>query len=351
MMSKALMNRRSLIKRLGAAGFLAVPVFRDSLAEAQAAPLRLIIISFPGGTSVPGNFTFGKYLAPLAPYSSDILLFENLRDPCVPEAAGHGAEQTLLTGNGGTGGKGGEAAIKLVPGIVSVDQIVAQAIGGKSRFASLQFAVQSDQPPMGDDAADKGRIVFSNGVPVAPVQDPKTMFTRLFSGATPAAPAAPGMPAAMDMQAIARAQAFASKRKSVLDLLKAQVTAIKGVVGVRENQRLDEHLSALRELEKTIPAIPSAGGGSVPPPGGSSASTPSAGCRTPTLAGNIPVTDVQAVAVAMNEMVYQTVNCDLSRVMTLQWLNSNQGIVFSWLGVNKGQHPLQHDASPDFDKV
>lgn len=349
-MSKALMNRRDLIKRLGYASFLAVPVFRPSLAEAQAAPRRLIILSFPGGTRTPGHFSFGSYLAPLAPYQSDILLFQNMRDPTVPEAAGHGAEQCLLTGNGGANGMGGETGIKRVPGLVSVDQLVAQAIGGKTRFSSLQFAVQSDQPPSGDDPATLARIVYSNGNPVAPIQDPQAMFTRLFMGAAPATPPPSGGPATVDPQAIAKAQAIANQRKSLLDLLKGQVTTIKGVVGAAEKQRLDEHLTALRELEKSIPAVPADGSGTTPTTGGGPAPVAGASCKTPTLGSKIPITDIPAVGAAMNEMLYQAINCDLSRVATLQWLNTQQAFVFSWAGATKGHHTAQHEPGPDLDK-
>ncbi len=302
-MSKALVKRRTLLKQLGAAGFLAAPVFRATLAEAQAAPVRFIAVTFPGGVRDPSNFKFGKYLSPLAPYSSDILLVENVHNACVPEGWGHGGEQTILTGNG-EGVSEDLPASKFPPGFVSVDQLIAKAIGTRTRFASLQFAVQTDQPPSGDDPLARHRIAFSNGVPVAPVQDPKTMFTRLFGGGAPMAPApAPGTPSTpADTAAMAKAQAVANQRRSVLDLLKAQVGTIKNVVGSQEKQRLDEHLNALRELEKSLPAGgatgPDLGGGGPEPVAGS-------GCKAPSLPGALAITDVPAVGAAMNELLYQ----------------------------------------------
>jgi len=79
-------------------------VFRATLAEAQAAPLRLVILDFPGGMSMAGNqgmFSYDQALAPLAPLSSDILLLENLLDPQTEGVdLGHGCVRVHLTGDG-----------------------------------------------------------------------------------------------------------------------------------------------------------------------------------------------------------------------------------------------------------
>lgn len=351
-MSKALMRRRSLLKQLGAASFLATPVFRASLAEAQAAPLRFIVITFPGGCRDQSNFSFGRYLSPLAPYKSDILLFENVRNACVPEGWGHGGEQTILTGNG-VGVSEDVPATQFPSNFVSVDQMVAQAIGAKTRFGSLQFAIQTDQPPKGDDPPVRSRIAFSNGVPVAPVQDPKIMFTRLFGSGKPMPPPpAPGTPSApVDMQELAKIQAAALQRKSVLDLLKDQVSTIKGVVGTQEKQRLDEHLNALRELEKSLPVIPGSDGTTVPVPGdGGPEPVAGSGCKAPAPFDKA-LTDVPAVGAAMNELVYQAITCDLTRVATLQWLNTGTDMAFPWAGVSKSHHDCQHHPDANFDKM
>ncbi len=342
-MSLALIKRRSLITSLGALGFLAVPVFRETLAEAQTAPLRLIVFYFPGGTGTQENFTFGKMASPLAAHSSDILLFDGVSDPLPGVGGGHSAHQTMLTGNGG--GNIGDVAgpAFLPPDLISVDQIIAQAIGSQTRFASLQFGVNTDQPPMGDDLPDRGRCVYANGAAVPPVNDPQTMFTRLFSGAvapTGAPPTAPTTPAN-----VAQLQALATQQKSMLDTLKAQVTSLQAIVGSAEKQRLDEHLGSLRELEKGIMSPSSAGGGGQ---AGGTVPVPGVSCGAPMLGS---AADDPSVGVAMNELLYQAVNCDLTRVATQQWYNDNQQVVFTWTGVDRGQHMLQHAGGPDFDKV
>ncbi len=329
-MSKALIKRRSFIASLGAAGFLATPVFRASLAEAQAAPVRLIIVYFPNGSGTQDNFTFGKLLSPLAPFSSDITLIDGMPDLLLGFGLGHGGPQTMLTGNGG-----GNVEDRVPPaGIVSVDQLIAQSIGNRTRFASLQFGINTDQISPGADF-ERGRIVYSNGLLVPPVYDPQTMFTLLFAGGAPS-------PAPTTSADVAKLQALAARRQSVLDTLKAQVVSLQGIVGSLEKQRLDEHLTGLRELEKGIMASSGAA-----QPGGV-AITPGTSCGAPAL-GNAG--DDPAVGAAMNERLYQAVNCDLTRIATQQWYNDGQQVVFTWTGVNKGQHGLAHEGGPDFDKV
>ena len=333
-MSKSLIKRRSLLKGLGAASFLAVPVFRASLAEAQAAPLRLIVLYFPGGAMMTngsqGMFSYDKMLAPLAPLSSDILLFENIVEPPGPGGSdlGHGSESTILTGNAGP--EQPEGVVIVPAGLTSFDQVVAQNLGKNTRFASLQFGVFSDTADC--DGFKSSRIVYANGASVPNVLDPAIMFSRLFNGAPPG-------PAPSDADALAKQQALTAKRQSILDLLKGQVTDIQGLVGSAENLRLEEHLASLRELEKSIM---SPGGGA----GGGIVSAPGASCGAPSLGAG---TDVPAVSAAMNELLYQSINCDATRVASLQMLHSGAELYFSWLGLNSlGHHPMQHAPGPDF---
>ncbi|MDX2053196.1 MAG: DUF1552 domain-containing protein [Polyangiaceae bacterium] len=332
-MSKALIKRRSLLKGLGGASFLAAPVFRATLAEAQAAPLRFIVLYFPGGAMMTngteGMWTYDKMLAPLAPLSSDILLFNNIIDAALPDGSdpGHGGERTMLTGDGrGMMEEGG-----FIPqGMASIDQAIAQSVGANTRFSSLQFGVYSDTADC--NGRHTGAITYSNGAVLPPVMDPATMFTRLFGNA-------PVGPAPTDPAATAKLQALNAQRQSILDLLKGQVTSIQGLVGSAEKLRLDEHLNTLRELEKQIMNAPGGTGGGV-------VSAPGASCGAPTLGSG---TDVPAVTAAMNELLYQSINCDATRVATMQMFNTGAELLFSWIGLNNlGHHPMQHSPGPDF---
>ncbi|MDX2055615.1 MAG: DUF1552 domain-containing protein [Polyangiaceae bacterium] len=338
-MSKSLIKRRSLLKALGGASFLAAPVFRASLAEAQAAPVRLLVLYFGGG-GMPGSeysgFTFDKVFSPLAPYSSDILLLQNMKDPQSSGGVdfGHGGVRVALTGDG----RGIEEDVFafVPPGMTSIDQTIAQSVGKNTKFASLQFGVMSGGGISGE-GWDPVSIVYSNGAPVTAVQDPQTMFTRLFSGGTPAPGPAPTGSTPEDAAALAKLKALAAQRRSMLDILKGQVTDIQGLVGSAEKLRLEEHLASLRELEKQI--MDPAGG-----PGGGPAPTPGASCAAPSLGSG---TDFPALSATMSELLFQSINCDSTRVATFQLANSGSQMVFTWLGQNTSHHDMQHAPTPD----
>ncbi len=336
-MSQSLIKRRTLLKGLGAASFLAAPVFRATLAEAQAAPLRLVVLEFPGGASMVGNqgiFSYDQMLKSLAPFSSDILILENLVDPQTGGVdLGHGCVRVHLTGDGR--GVSEDEFSFTPPTLTSFDQAIAATIGKNTRFSSLEFGVSSVSPPQ--DGFDRSNIIWSKGVSIPAVQDPATMFSRLFSGA-PAPPAPTGSTPA-DADAVAKLQALNAQRQSILDLLKAQVTDIQGLVGSAEKRRLDEHLSALRELEKSIMSVSGGNGG-----GTGVVVTPGASCGAPSLGGG---TDVPAVGAAMSELLYQAINCDATRVASLQWLTSGSTVVFTWIGGTRDHHAMQHAPGPD----
>jgi len=275
-------------------------------------------------------------LASLAPFSSDILILENLIDPPTEGVdLGHGGVRVHLTGD--ARGVSEDNFTFTPPTLTSFDQAIARGIGKNTRFSSLEFGVSSVTPPQ--DGFDRSQVIWSNGVPVPSVQDPATMFSRLFSGAP--APPAPTGSTPVDAAAVAKLQALNAQRQSILDLLKAQVTDIQGLVGSAEKRRLDEHMNALRELEKSIMSVSGGNGGGT---GTGIVVTPGSSCGAPSLGGG---TDVPAVSAAMSELLYQSINCDATRVASLQWFHSGSTITFTWIGGNRDHHAMQHSPGPD----
>lgn len=348
-MSRAILRRRELMKGLTAAGFLVRPLFRDSFAEAAGFPVRFIVLQYPGGTWYPtsrgpnpGSLTFDKVLAPLAPLQSEILTFSNFENGCTdgnnePHGAGM---KTMLTGDPFRAPK------------TSVDQVIADAIGQTTKFSSLQFGVGTDL-----GVGSRG-CSFRNGSEQPTVPDPAVMFTRLFGGGAPA-PVPPPPPsgggAATPPAPVAPAPSggtnAADRRRSMLDLLKGEVTALKRVAGTREQQKLDQHMTSLRELEKQVATISPAGttapGATTNPTGPATAAPttpmPGVGCASPG-ASSAAKTDVPAIMKAQLELLYQALVCDLTRVATLQFLRSAQDEVgMPWLGITKSHHTLEHE--------
>lgn len=45
----------------------------------------------------------------------------------------------------------------------------------------------------------------------------------------------------------------------------------------------------------------------------------------------------------MQELMYQAINCDLTRIGTFQWLSSGDNNIFPFLGINESHHGLEHN--------
>src|SRR5688572_20849046 len=138
-----LISRRALLGGITAAGVSSlVP---RGFAKAQAAPSpRLLIVHVPEGMwkgaqrPVAGGTSLGPILEALQPFQSKLLVLNNLEMKSREKGPGgdghHRGVPHMLTGT--------EMQDENLAGGPSIDQKIAKAIGGSSRFESLQFAVR-----------------------------------------------------------------------------------------------------------------------------------------------------------------------------------------------------------------
>jgi hypothetical protein len=340
MRNRSILKRRELLMSLGAAGFLAAPVFRETLVEAQALklPTRFVPIYLPA-CSTAGRFNFAQDMAPLAPYAPDGIVFENVNNAAGQSVWGvtgepHAAElRTLLTGDSSV--KPRENASVWAPSD-SIDQIIADELSWPLKFTSLQFGVVSETR---SNPLDQRRVIFRQGAPQTPVQDPVEMFERLFGTGLPGTGSGPSEAVSPEL---ARARG-----KSVLDQLVGEVTALKAVAGTPEQAKLDQHLTSLRELEKQVV------GGMPAGDKGLAAYAPGSSCAPPTITpvsygqayppGSGPGPDIPGVADRQFRLLYEALNCDLTRVASMQLLGTaHTEVSFEWLGVRDDHHALEH---------
>jgi hypothetical protein len=346
--SRPLLRRRELLSALGASAFLATPVFRQSLAEAQAngSPKRLILFHWPGG--VPSRcyqlgqcqaderpthayFDFDGMLSSLAPLKSQTILFKKLRNAAAERSSYEGHQAGCVSMYTGHSTRTGT--------VTSVDQHVAKAVGNLTRFSSLQFCGTPHAIYSSDGTA------YLDGFVLPAENDPFRMFEKLFGDGIVASAGQ----AAPDPAALARLE----RKKSILDYLKNEITAVQGITGSAEKPLLDLHLDSLRELEKRITQ------------GATSATTE---CAAPNVAG-VPSNRFQQAlddgdysvvpqfAELQLDILYQAINCDLSRVATFQWSSSGEAdLKFPWIpGYNENpdqHHSYQHDHEfPEIEAV
>ncbi|TNE86842.1 MAG: DUF1552 domain-containing protein [Deltaproteobacteria bacterium] len=294
------MHRRDLLRLcgFGAAGLLASP-FTRLLEPAHAGSLggarRLLVFFTPNGTvhrhwrpESGMQFAPGSILEPLADHADDLLVLET----------------DFVTGNNH---EGGMAAMLTGGGGDSIDQVVADAIGGQSRFRSLELGALTSAW----GGSSQTRMCYRGGGFVTPNDDPVNAWNRLFGDL--------GNTALLD------------RRRSVLDLAMADLTKLRGRLGAEEAARLDLHTEALREVERGL-----AGGGT---------------CEDPGDLGTIRATDNDAfpdIVKAQIDVAVQALACGMTQVASVQLSHTVGPVVFSWLGESEGHHSLSHidDGNP-----
>ncbi len=359
MLSKSLLKRRELMMSMGAAGFLAVPLFRESFVEAQAAafPQRFVVLFLAGGCYFPdiegventgyGTWKFDGVLSPLASLQSESIQILGVNNEAGSSMAGKSAEphgaamRGLLTGDSSVS-SAGQAKWASTD---TIDQQIAAVIGKSTPFESLQFGISSRGAQV-----DQINLIIKNASALPAVDQPGTMFARLFSNfMAPTQPTmtatVPGTPAPAPGPVVDTT----ARGRSMLDVLKNEVTALKGVAGVNEQAKLDQHLESLRALEQQLG--PATGGGTG---GGGGVTVPpqvvGVGCAAPTVGNEM---DIPTVAAHQFDLLYQSLVCDLTRVGTMQTLCSAQSAVgFPYVpGVMDDHHGLEHAFNPQIDDV
>src|SRR6185503_5498497 len=190
----------------------------------------------------------------------------------------------------------------------SVDQRLADAIGRGLPFRSIELGVQTG-------AADNwGRMVYrGRNRPLPPREDPARTFDDVFGAAV------------LDP---AERERRATRRQSILDRVTGELTRLSSEASAADRQRLEQHLSYLREVEDRL-AAQSLGIAqcAVPPRPVTPAPGPDAYAQT----GELQI-DLLVLALA----------CAQTRVATLQWSRSVSEVRFTWLGVDEGHHALSH---------
>ena len=308
-----LLSRRALLGGLGAAGAMALLPRRLRGQNAGDPPTRLLVVHVPEGMwngaprPSPGGTDLGPILEALQPYQSRVLVLDDLdmqsRDHGPGGDGHHRGGPHMFTGT--------EMLDESNAGGISVDQRIANAIGGDSPHASLQFAVRI---VYGDTNA---RPLWSGPGRVVPaMQNPWEAYDRIFRDVMPDAEPTPG-PAV-------------NLRRSALDHSLAELNSLRGRLPVSDRVLLDSYHDSLRDIEQRLSVA-------APAPGT---------CTPPTLGNSIDVSaerNYPAVGQLQMDLIVAAFQCGLTRVASLQWGNSNDQCTYSWLGVNALGHDLAHN--------
>jgi len=328
-------RRRVLRGALGAA--IGLP-FLESLpalpARALAAasvlatfPTRFVVMFSPSGTvpsawtpvGTENQFTLSPILSPLANHQADIVVIGGVSQRGGGGDGHQNGMAGMLTGqllNPGPFAGVGSAPAGWAAG-PSVDQRVASVLGTTTQLRSLELGVQVGA------ADDYARMCYRDAdQPLPPVEDPSQAYASIFTDLH------------TDPNLLARLR---MRNQSILDTLGAQYARTASRLAAADRARLDQHLTAVRELERRL-TTPFA-----PPPGGV--------CRDP--APPVGATgandEFAAIGALQIDLLVMALACDLTRVASLQWSRALSPTRFTWLPVPiaEGHHELSHRGDDD----
>jgi hypothetical protein len=310
------LSRRTFLR--GAGGIaLALPLLEAMEARADTPQKRFIALFTPNGTlrddwlpqGTEDQFTLSTILAPLAPYQSDVVVISDLDNAAAndPSAAGFPhprglagfltGTETVLVGGYPTGGG------------MSIDQRLVQVMGQDTRFPSVNLGVLA-----------RGADVWSNmcysgvGLPVPPQSDPSLAANALFTG----------LDADPSVAALLRA-----RRKSVLDTVLGDLQGLQSRVSSDDRHRLDAHATAIRDIEMRVTRV----------------TNQSLQCKPTVVPDGINAKDpvnYEELATLQTDILVMALQCDLTRVATLQFNEAASHLTFSWLNQAVEQHSMSH---------
>jgi hypothetical protein len=332
------LSRRTLIR---GAGSIAIALPWLEAMEVRAAPAtgparRFVGVFQPGGTvrarytptGTERAFTLGPILAPLAPMQDRIVVIDGLD---LKSAVGQQHQSGLIALFTGTTQQGGGYSAG-----PSIDQVIAAQISeGKKAIPSLQVAVRW--------ATGKARGLLSPynvlsfeadaaHAPIPPRLDPVQIFDSLFGKLTPALPgAAPDASAARD--------------KSILDYVDRRYADLSAKLGGGDRQKLEQHLTKIRELEQDLTRTSVAGGAChAPTRVDTSDYSPAAGLNAAPHVFDIPTDSaIPKVGRYLTDMMVMALACDMTAVATFQWTDTEAKHTFPWLNLPEHHHYYQHD--------
>jgi len=258
-MTRSSVHRRAFLKAVGTS-LAALPICRPlehafAQSMGETLPLKFIGVYQPHGiaaeyytmraTDTETAFDLRYDHCPLAAFDDPKTYGRSFKDKILvlegldlgSNVNGHESAATILTGSAINARK---------PQNISLDQFLAQerGLGFSTRVTSVALAV-------GDPELDSEFCISygAGGQPLSKIIDPVETFEMLFRGAL----------IGDDPKALAVAERKRRLGKSLLDFVRRDANRLRVRLASEERQKLDQHLDALRDVEKQLEAPAAAG--------------------------------------------------------------------------------------------
>ena len=332
-------SRRHFLRGLGAC--IALPAFESILpvklfaadssparrlaTTATGAPLRTAFVYFPNG-AIPSawwpegdgkDFSLNRTLQPLATNRQQLQILSGLDDLNAMAGTDGGGDHARANGTLLTGVRLKKSATDIHAGI-SIYQVIAREVGNVTRLPSLEltcdFARQSSNCDSGYSCAYQYNISWSSPkTPMTAEANPRQVFERLFGAGAPG-------------ERVANARRRRQEQRSILDFVLEDAHEMEQRLGAREQDKLDQYLTGVRELENRIAKAEQFGDVKDPlvatPPG-------------------IPVSYEEHMQL-MYDILLLAFQTDSTRVATLLLAHDGSNRSFADIGIPEGHHDLSH---------
>src|SRR5947209_685046 len=328
-------SRRTVLKGLGTA--LALPCLESMLPSAVAAapvaaPKRLLFLYVPNGVHMQDwtpkttgrDWELPYLFEPLKEFRQDFSILTGLTcDKARPNGDGPGdharAMSSFLTGRQARKTHGADIKVG-----VSVDQLAAQKLGTQTRFPSLEIGCEGGRLAGNCDSGYS--CAYSNNLswradstPQPKEVNPKQAFDRLFSSE--------------NIKEAAEARGRRERyRKSILDLVAEDASALKKDLGGADQRKLDEYLSGVREVELRLAKATGDDTKEVKLPKGA------------VRPAGIPKAYEDHLRL-MTDVLMLAFQGDVTRISTFVYANEGSNRPYPWIGVSEGHHDLSHHES------
>lgn len=323
-------SRRRLLRGLGSVA-VGLPLL-DAMhsvsplgarAYAQNAAKKRFVVWFTGSGTIldkwrpsgtEQDFKLSPILAPLEPHKDHLVVLDGLYQQHSGGDAHTDGMGACLTGTplrptgNGTGYATG----------ISVDQVIAEKIGQGTPLKSLELSVSKLPVSVWTRLAYAG-----DNQPIPPEHDAQKVFGRLFSDTGTAG------------ENDAALATLKAQRRSVLDAVADDYSALSGRLGTEDRKRIDQHFTAIREIELRLDAVGSSSGGS---------------CVTPAQPASYDSLDAMGNAgypvmgKLMMDLMVTALACDRTRVITLMWEHAAENQRFPFIGADVEHHEAIHNS-------
>ena len=328
--------RRTFLRGLGTA--VALPLLDAmrpvralaALAGTGKTPVRMAFLFVPNGVHMPdwtpqatgADFDLPYILQPLQPHKNDLLVLTGLTQDH-GRANGDGAgDHARSAGSWLTGAQPLKSEGAQIRAGISADQAAAQVLGKQTRFASLELGMepgrQGGKCDSGYSCAYSNNISWrSENTPGAREINPREVFERFFSNGVP--------------KEVGESQKRRDLyKRSILDFVLEDANTLSRRVGGHDKQKLDEYLTAVREIELRVQQAEQ-----------QVAAMNSGAITDYEIPEGIPESYEEHARLMLDMMVlaFQT---DTTRISTMMLANERSNRPYRTLQITRGHHEQSH---------